>query len=241
MSRSSSSRSADAVGADCSPCRRARMPDRPPASPPSVDVFLIASTSARRRATPVRLERVSTVRRSCDRRQHGGALLHGAFDARLHFRTPPRRGGPRARRAGGNSRSRPCDTPRRRRRAARSPDLVAQEQDGDGEHDERRSLSHAPGQEDPRIGVVGVGTRREHRMTVSSSLMRISRSRTADCVDPERHPRSACGSGRTALRRAAKNGFGPAAAGPAGQKSTTSRDGPGRCGAGAAAPCGLDL
>ena len=94
--------------------------------------------------------------------EHGGALLDRALDADFHFQKCGRRAPHLARAA----------RPEVRRLAALAerlggvgephdrPDLVAQEQDGDEQHNQRGR--HHPEQEYPRIRIVGIGAPREH-------------------------------------------------------------------------------
>ena len=119
--------------------------------------------------------------------QHGGALLHGALDAALHLdeggggaphlaraaRTEVRHLAALAEALGG------VGEPQDR------ADLVAQEQDGDGEQ-HQRGADH-PGQEDlgiRRIGGAAAGEHPHHRIVELDADL--DQRRAADGVDPER-------------------------------------------------------
>ena len=154
-----------------------------------VDVFLDgldlgAVAEQRELELEPRQHRAQVVR---DAGEHGGALLDRALDARFHFQ---KRGCGAAHFAG-------AARPKVRRLAALAErfggvgqphdrlDLVAQEQDGDGQHDHRGQ--HHPRQEGQRIGRVGVGARREHAHDGVVKLYADFHDRgTADGVDPER-------------------------------------------------------
>ena len=131
-----------------------------------------------------RQDRAQVVR---DAGQHRGALLDGALDAALHFQ----------KRGGGTAHFARAARPEILRLAALAeglggvgkphdrPDLIAQEGDRDGEHDERGH--HHPDQEDPGIGIVDVGALGEdaHDRVVELDADFHDR-RAADRVDPER-------------------------------------------------------
>ena len=122
-------------------------------------------------------------------REHGGALLDRALDARLHFDEGQRRAPHLARAARAVIRHvaalaegfRGVGQPQDR------PDLVAQEQDRDGQQ-HQRGADH-PEQEDLRIRRISGAARREHPHHVAVELdADFDQRRLSDGVDPERPP-----------------------------------------------------
>ena len=122
-----------------------------------------------------------------DAGEHGGALVDLALDALLHVVEGDGRlahlAGAARRKAG--HRAALAEGVDRRRQAQDRADLVAQEDDGDGEqHDRGR---HHPPDEDERIGDIGLGARGEDAQHVVVELdADLDQARAADGVDPER-------------------------------------------------------
>ena len=115
---------------------------------------------------------------------------------------------------GRNSMSRPLPKPFRRLGEAQDrPDLVAQEQDGDAEQDER-GAAH-PEQEDMRVRRIGLAAPGEHAHDAFVELdPDLDQVRAPDRVDPERPRRPGGAARRRALRRGSRRtASGRAAAG----------------------------
>ena len=122
-----------------------------------------------------------------DAGEHGGALLDLPLDALLHVvegdRRLPHLAGASRRKAGhGATLAEIVDC---RRQPQDRPDLVAQEDDGNGEQYHRGR--HHPPDEDDRIGDVGFGAGRKHAQHIVVELdADLDQARAADGVDPER-------------------------------------------------------
>ena len=131
-----------------------------------------------------RQQRAQVVR---DAGQHGGALVHGALDAAFHLDEGLRGAAhlARAARLEGRRLAPLAEALGRVGERQDRPDLIAQEQDGDGEQHQRGA--HHPQQEDVGVGGVGGVAPREHpHHRVIELDADLHQRRAPDRVDPER-------------------------------------------------------